>query len=223
MSLCFPVDLKFWKAGLFIFSVKIVSVSKFYCVNALGSMYILWYFYRLENYMIQNDSGIKYDHKVTPVVAEKMEILTYIWHMACSQIMDLCSLVLSSCMIWFLSRKIIFSNFYCSEHKTKTTCHLCLSFRALFCLSVQVVLNSFGGFHLHIEHRRTELMCHELCRHGSPANSDRAVYKASLQNLAALPVFAAGPCPKFTTHKLHPVVLSVPWRCAGSSMCHHSS
>ena len=114
MSLCFPVDLKVWKAGLFVFSVKIVSVSKFYCVNALGSMYILWYFYRLENYMIQNDSGIKYDHKVTPVVAEKMEILTYIWHMACSQIMDLCSLVLSSCMIWFLSRKIIFSNFYCS-------------------------------------------------------------------------------------------------------------
>ena len=94
--------------------ICIVSVSKFYCVNALGSMYILWYFYRLENYMIQNDSGIKYDHKVTPVVAEKMEILTYIWHMACSQIMDLCSLVLSSCMIWFLSRKIIFSNFYCS-------------------------------------------------------------------------------------------------------------
>ena len=38
-------------------------------------------------------------------------------------------------------------------------------------------------------------MCHELCRHGSPANSDRAVYKAGLQNLAALPVFAAGLCP----------------------------
>ena len=66
-------------------------------------------------------------------------------------------------------------------------------------------------------------MCHELGRHGSPANSDRAVYKASLQNLAALPVFAAGPCPKFITHKLYPVVLIVPWRCAGSSMCHHSS
>ena len=79
-------------------------------------------------------------------------------------------------------------------YKTKTTCHL--SFRALFCLTVLVVLHSFGGFHLiHIEHRRTELMCHELCRHGPLANSKHqqsSVQKASLQTSAALPVFAGG-------------------------------
>ena len=47
-----------------------------------------WSLLEWENYMIENDIGIKYYHKVTPVVAGKMKILTNFWHIACLSIME---------------------------------------------------------------------------------------------------------------------------------------
>ena len=72
-------------------------------------------------------------------------------------------------------------------YTTKTTCHQ--SFRALFCLTVLVVLQSFGGFHLiHIEHRRTELMWLNFVGmvHRQTANTSRAVYRKLVCKLQLL-------------------------------------
>ena len=68
-------------------------------------------------------------------------------------------------------------------YKTKTTCHLSLSFWALFCLTVQVMFHSFGGLSLCV-----------MNIVGTVNQQTPAEQKASLQNSAALPVFAGGLC-----------------------------